>query len=212
MKFKDSIRRQSYIITVVAILLALSIGGASYAFFFQVKSNSNYQVVKTGDLSVTSVVSGASSDEKELLPISDLDAVAVSGTTGYLTATVTVDNDGSLSSTYDLIVDYDLPSGKDLSDMLGQNYIGVAVFKVDGSKTLLTSGTLNSYQLFDDSTTARILLDDQKLAKSGSGASSITYEVRIWVKDTIDSSAIDKLIYLKTNVVSEVDSETELSK
>lgn len=213
MKFKENLKKQSYIITIVAIFLALAIGGVSYAFFFQVKSNSNYQVVKTGDLSVTSSVTGNVDSETELFPLSDSDAT--SGTTGFLSATVSVSNDGSLASLYDLVVDYDLgnlPSGKSSSDLLDQSYVGFAVYSVkSGTSTLLNSGTLGDCSLVSGSTTARKVLANQQLSSSSGGASTITYEIRVWIKDTITNDMVGKLLYLNTSVISEVDSSVELS-
>lgn len=74
MNFKDNIKKQSYVIAISVICLALLVSGTSYALFFQVNTNTNNQVIETGTLSVTYGANSEAISETNLVPMSDEDA------------------------------------------------------------------------------------------------------------------------------------------
>ena len=76
MNYKRNIKKQSYVIAISAILLAIAVAGTSYALFFQVDSNSNNQVVETGSLAVTQVPITKPISETELLARAVTDALS----------------------------------------------------------------------------------------------------------------------------------------
>ena len=52
MKVKDIIKKQTTIIAIAVVLVAMAAMGVSYAVFFDVKKNANNQVITAGTLKV----------------------------------------------------------------------------------------------------------------------------------------------------------------
>ena len=58
MRVKDIIKKQTTIIAIAVVLVAMTAMGASYAIFFDIKKNQDDQVITAGTLKVT--ISGVS--------------------------------------------------------------------------------------------------------------------------------------------------------
>ena len=74
MDYNKSIKKHSVFIAIAVILCVFLLAGTSYALFFQVNTNSENQVIKTGNLEI----SGSNKNKitvKNLEPISDDDAL-----------------------------------------------------------------------------------------------------------------------------------------
>lgn len=206
MNYKRNIKKQSYFIAISAILLAIVISGTSYALFFQVDSNSNNQVVETGSLAVTYGANSQAITDTELVPMTDTDAL--NSTT--LVSTIYVENKGTLPADYSLTIGNDITSfqkreGYSASDeLINHDYIRVAVYR-NGE---MVKGPITLSELeFSDDNASMYKIESGKLDVSGTGGSTITYAIKVWVSSNAPEDIIGDFVYLKVDVTSTVDED-----
>lgn len=213
MNYKQNLKKQSYIIAISAILLAIVISGTSYALFFQVDTNSSNQVVETGNLSVTYGDNSKAITATELVPMTDTDALDSS----TLVSTIYVENKGSLPANYSITIGNDMDSFKARDgystndELLNHNYIRIAVYK--NSEMIIEPKTLSEFTL---STKDNTMTEDNKMYDlySGSlnilstGESTETFAIKVWIASDAPEDIIGDFVYLKVNVISTVDEDT----
>lgn len=206
MNYKQNLKKQSYIIAVSAILLAIVISGTSYALFFQVDTNSSNQVVETGNLSVTYGDNSQAITDTELVPMTDIEALGSS----TLVSTIYVQNEGSLPANYSLTIENDKETFKKdgyseaVDDFLNHDYIRVAVYK--NGEMILEPTTLSDLTLSEENASI-YELHSGSLDVSSTGNSTVTYAIKVWIASDAPVDIIGDFVYLKVNVISIVDED-----
>lgn len=207
MNYKRNIKKQSYIIAISAILLAIVISGTSYALFFQVDTNSSNQVIETGSLSVTYGANSQAITDTELMPMTDTDALESS----TLVSTIYVENKGTLPANYSITIGNDVDSfqareGYSATDeLLNHDYIRVAVYK--NGEMIIEPKTLSDFTLSTDDNTMYNVFSGS-LNVSGTGSSTETFAIKVWIASDAPEEIIGDFVYLKVNVTSTVDEDT----
>lgn len=210
MNFKDNIKKQSYVIAISVICLALLVSGTSYALFFQVNTNTNNQVIETGTLSVTYGANSKAISETNLVPMSDEDAL----TKETLVSTLSVENKGTLPAEYVLRIGNDLNEFNKRTDkndgdkLLSHDYIRIAVYK--NGELILEPTTLSGLSKSKEDENLYDIYSD-KLSQLGSGNNSQTFAIKVWIKSDAPIDIIGDYVYLKVDVSSVVD-ETKASE
>lgn len=204
MNYKHNIKKQSYIIAISAILLALVITGTSYALFFQVDSNSKNQIVETGSLSVTYGANSTAITATELVPMTDTEALESS----TLVSTVYIENKGTLPAEYVIKIGNDVDSfqkrdGYSAEDkLLSHDYIKVAVYQ--NGEMIISPTTLSTLKVAADDNTMYDLFSG-KLNVLTTGESTETFAIKVWVSNEAPEDIIGDFVYLKVDVTSTVD-------
>ncbi len=204
MNYKHNIKKQSYIIAISAILLALVITGTSYALFFQVDSNSKNQIVETGSLSVTYGANSTAITATELVPMTDTEALESS----TLVSTIYVENKGTLPAEYVIKIGNDVDSfqkrdGYSAEDkLLSHDYIKVAVYQ--NGEMIINPTTLSTLKVAADDNTMYDLFSG-KLNVLTTGESTETFAIKVWVSNEAPEDIIGDFVYLKVDVTSTVD-------
>ena len=204
MNYKHNIKKQSFTIAITAILLAIAIGGASYALFFQVDSNSNDRVVTTGKLSVTYGANSQAITATELVPMTDTDALA----TSTLVSTLYIENKGTLPADYNILIGNDMASfttreGYNENDeLLSHDYIRIAVYQ--SGEMIMGPTTLSSLEPSEDDNSLYNIFSG-KLNHLSTGESTETFAIKVWVANEAPESIIGDFVYLKVDVKSTVD-------
>lgn len=206
MNYKHTIKKQSYVIAISAILLAIAVAGTSYALFFQVDSNSNNQVVETGSLAVTYADNSSAISATELLPMADTEAL----NSETLVSTIYVENKGSLPANYVLTIGNDISLFEEefnylpTDEFLNHDYIRIAVYQ--NGEMIIGPKTLSSFEAAEGNN-EMYKLTSGKLDVSSTGNTTVTYAIKVWVSHDAPIDIIGKLIYLKVDVNSTVDEE-----
>lgn len=187
MKVKDIIKKQTTVIAIAVALVAVTVIGVSYAIFFDVKKNSDNQVITAGTLKLT--VAGVSA-----LNVSE----PVDETSGLASSPVsyTVKNtDSNLPASYKIYIYANTANTMDISKIK---------ISTDGNATKgNTAKVLSSITpTFTDSGKTYFQIDSGTLA---AGASGSTKYVRVWIdEDSITSEITGKKVDLNMYIVSEV--------
>lgn len=186
MKVKDVIKKQTTIIAMAVVLVAITVIGVSYAIFFDVKKNANNQVITAGTLKLT--VAGANK-----LTISN----PIDGSLGLASTPVsyTVQNSGNIPARYTIYVYADTDNTLDLSKIkvstdgnstkgnTAKTLSSISSPLVENGKTYypISSGTINA------------------------GVSDTTKYLRVWIdEDSLNTVVTSKKVNLKMYIVSEV--------
>lgn len=187
MKVKDIIKKQTTVIAIAVALVAITVIGVSYAIFFDVKKNTDNQIITAGTLKLT--VTGVSA-----LNVSE----PVDNTTGLKSAPVsyTVKNtDSNLPATYNIYIYANTENTMDISKIKistdGNDSAGSTANALSGITPTFTENGKTYFQI-----------DSGTLA---AGASGSTKYVRVWIdEDSISDEITDKKVDLSMYIVSEV--------
>lgn len=187
MKVKDIIKKQTTIVALAIVLVAIAIIGVSYAIFFDVKTNSNNQVITAGTLRLT--VSGINA--LQLSEPMSTSAGLVSTPVSY-----TVKNtDSNLPAAYSIYIYADSSNTIDLSKIK---------VSLDGnSSSGSTSQVLSSIaDTFTENGHTYFKISSGDLA---AGASGTTNYVRVWVDEDLITDEISEVtVSLSMYIISEV--------
>lgn len=206
MNYKHNLKKQSYIIAITAILLALAVGGTSYALFFQVDTNSSNQVIETGSLSVTYGANSKAITDTELVPMTDTAALESS----TLVSTIYIENKGTLPANYQIKLGNDINSFKAREgystndELLNHDYIRVAVYQ--NGEMIIEPKTLSSFTPAKNNTMYNLY--EGNLNVSGTGDSTETFAIKVWIASDAPEDIIGDFVYLKVDVTSTVDEDT----
>lgn len=204
MNYKAIIKRQSTVIVLAVICLTVVTISASYALFFQVETNSNNQIVTAGTLDVEYGSGSSSIGATELIPMSDDEALS----SYTMTGTIYVENNGTLPAIYEVDLGNDAESFNARSNkadgdkLLSHDYLRIAAYLngtmvVEPTTLSSLSSSLNTegfYKLFDGT-----------LNTTGTGESTMTIVIKVWLDESAPESVIGDYVYLKMNITSEVD-------
>ena len=187
MKVKDIIKKQTTVIAIAVALVAITVIGVSYAIFFDVKKNTDNQVITAGTLKLT--VTGV-----RALNVSE----PLDGTAGLASSPVsyTVKNtDSNLPATYKIYIYANSANTMDISKIK---------ISTDGNATKgSTAKVLSSITpTFTEGGKTYFQIDTGTLA---AGANGTTKYVRVWVdEDSITGEITNKKVDLNMYIVSEV--------
>ena len=180
MKVKDIIKKQTTVIAIAVALVAITVIGVSYAIFFDVKKNTDNQVITAGTLKLT--VAGVSA-----LNVSE----PLDGTAGLASSPVsyTVKNtDSNLPATYKIYIYADTTNTMDLSKI-----------KISTDGNASKGGTITPTLTENGKTYFQI--DTGTLA---AGASGSTKYVRVWVDEDSLVGEVTGKVDLNMYIISEV--------
>lgn len=185
MKVKDIIKKQTTLIAIAVALVAVTAIGVSYAIFFDVKKNSENQVITAGTLKLN--VEGISA-----LNVTE----PVDETTGLASTPVkyTVKNTGNLPAKYFIYI-YD-----DSSNTIDINKLKVSI---DGNESKgSTAKTITSFTPLTEGGKTYYQIGTGNLAANASGT---TQYLRVWLdEDNITEEITNKTVGLSMYIVSEV--------
>lgn len=187
MKVKDIIKKQTTVIAIAVVLVAVTVIGVSYAIFFDVKTNSNNQVITAGTLSLTVSGINALTLDEPMTSSAGLASTPVS---------YTVKNtDSNLPASYSIYIYADSSNGFDLSKIK---------VSLDGNATSgSTAQVLSSIaDVLTENGTTYFKINSGTLA---AGASGSTNYIRVWVdEDLINDEISNTTVSLSMYIVSEV--------
>jgi len=180
MKVKDIIKKQTTIIAIAVVLVAITVIGVSYAIFFDVKKNTTNQVITAGTLQLT---------------IADIKALQVSEpveqAVGLASTPVsyTVKNTGNLPASYHIYIYADNTNTMELSKIK---------ISTDGKTakalTSITPTTIDSKTCYS--------IDSGSIAANTTGT---TKKIRVWVdEDSLTDEITGKVVSLNMYIVTEV--------
>ena len=207
-KLKKILKRDTIIIAISVIFLTTTVIRTTYAYVFSVQSKSTLQQLSSGTLNLTinKTQSGSHAmSTNELYPVDTtlLPTTANSVYTGDF-AKLTLDNLGTVPSHFLVNIGYDaLPTGSTQSDLISFNYLMIGVFSEDDN-AWLNLGTTSSPAYYktisslSPSSTNVYDVFESEIAVSGTK----NYRIYIWLDENTPISEIEKLVYLKVNVLS----------
>lgn len=198
MNYSSTLKKHTIIIAICVICSVLLLAGTSYALFFQVNTNTENQVVKTGKLSVTYGSESKKITDISLYPMSDEDAIEASNTT----SSVAIENTGSLPANYRIKIGKDTEKFEDEApanaEHVSLDNVRVAAFI--GEEQIVAPVTLS---------TLTVSSDDGNMFDLYSGTLAVdgkeTILVKVWLDNQTQETEIGKYLYLKLDVTSEVD-------
>ncbi len=187
MKIKDIIKKQTTVIAIAVVLVAVAAIGVSYAVFFDVKASKDNQVITAGTLRLT--VAGVSA-----LGITEPTSNEIGLASSPVSYTVK-NTDSNLPATYSIYIYADSTNTMDLSKVK---------ISYDGDATKgSTAVVLNSIaDKFTENGVTYYKIKSGDLAAKASGS---TQYLRVWLdEDTFDGDVSDKKLNLNLYIVSEV--------
>ncbi len=196
MDYGKTIKKHGIIILVCVICSVLLVAGTSYALFFQVNTNTENQVVKTGKLAVTYDQDSSKISISRLGRVTDEEALQ----NDLYSSKVKIKNTGSLPANYVLKIGKDIETlehdGGSVNEFVDLDYVKVAAY-------------VNNEQVVAPRTIGSIEPDENGMFNLYNGTiavdGTINVVVKIWLDtDTPDTQA-GKYVYLKLDVNSVVD-------
>lgn len=215
MKKIKNLKSKTKIIMVGVVLFVISSLTFSYSAIFEIKSNTNNQVIKSGDLSVTYGSGSSSVTDLEMLPKSDSD-----GLDGESASVIYIQNDGSLDSLFTITLSYDLEglsqmpnyTEKEKDLLLPFEYLKMAIFEYDTSTSsmelisdVINVGEAPIFKIGETHLDSSLAVFNSNVKRASSGESIRTLAVKIWIKEDLPDNASGHFVYLNVNVESEVD-------
>lgn len=187
MKVKDIIKKQTTVVAIAVVLVAITVIGVSYAIFFDVKTNSENQVITAGTLKLT---------------ISDITALSLNNPIGTSTGLASSPVSYTVKNT-----DSNLPAAYSIYIYANSNNtIEPSKIKVsldgDGTsgKTALVLSSITD--TFTENGTTYYKINSGNLA---AGASGTTNYIRLWVDEDLIADDISSVtVSLNMYIVSEV--------
>ena len=185
---KKILRSEAFISVVVVFVLALGIIGTSYALYMDVDKDTEYQLVKTGDLSISLQDGTDIISLDEVMPLEDSDVI--NGTETPTTYIFSIMNTGTYNALYDIKLE--LLSGNTVS----KEHISFLLCKesCEGKKV----DDVRTLDELED-----MLIHSDKILKGTN--SSDTYIVKVWLNSGYNG---DVARNLKLKVVVEARNES----
>ncbi len=188
MLINQIIKKQIIIFSLIIVIALASIASVSYAIFYTVTSNTDNQVIQTGNLDVT-FGAGGSTISGEILPMTDAQGLAQ---TGY---GITLANQISSPIKYSVTIYNNAPNNFS-GTIVSHEYIKISI---DGNTPIKLNQLPNQNGGVTENTTIYDLYSDA-LAVSG----STNHTVRVWLDDNTPYSEAGKYVYLQIKVTSEM--------
>ncbi len=214
MNYKKVFKRETKMIALAVIGMAIVLIGGSYALFFKVNNNTNNQIVEAGSLVIRydngNVITVNEDDDSNcLLPMSESEGSGDSG----CKFTLSVHNTGTLPMNYQLLIYNDQESIPSDGTFVDHNYIRHSLSKKVSNR--------------NTSDEANIVINDNKLIGSITehnqdnktiletsmihANETIEFTLKLWIDETAPLDVIGQYVYLKLDVSGEVDEDVQIS-
>ena len=186
MNYKDTIKRQSFIIALSVAVMAIILIGSSYALFNNKASSTNAQVVTSGtlvvDYSESTGVTNTGDTNGDVLPSSQSETAAYD---------IKVKNTGNLSMDYKLLIYTGSTNVVSHDDIMVQ---------VD-SETAVKLSSLTKTDSTKSGNDARYILTTASISAAENNNEPInTHNVKVWVDDEAAESIIGQNIQVKVSI------------
>lgn len=186
MKVKDIIKKQTTVIAIAVALVAVTVIGVSYAIFFDVKKNTDNQIITAGTLQFS--VTGVNAlDISE--PIDD-----VTGLSSSPVSYTAKNTDSNLPASYKIYIYADTANTVEINKIKISTDGNVTKGNTAKNLSSITPETINGKSCYK--------IDEGTVAAGNSGT---TKYLRLWIdEDSITGDITNKNIDLKMYYVSEV--------
>ncbi|MBR1749168.1 MAG: hypothetical protein IJ743_05200 [Bacilli bacterium] len=184
LSFKNIFKRETKLATYIISVTTILVLGLSYALFFQVNSNSQNQVVKSGDLAFTYSKDGtvlpdndttlAINDERCFYPMSEADADSLINTCSYQ---FSIQNTGTLKAFYQMFLK------ATESNTANPEHLKVILRESDGT----TFNKMSGYPK-----TVKTINDNEEILLSGDldrNSSILVYNIQIYLDESLADDA-----------------------
>ena len=188
MNYKGVIKRQSFIITVSIISMALVLIGSSFALFRDTQKSTSDQVVQSGTLQISYLGSSNA-------PINNTTIVPSDDSSAY---TIKIENTGSLAMDYDLVI----YTGSD--NQIDHSLIMV---KLDDNVAIPLSSISLRTPATQDVTTPnliRYIITSGTLSESTGNNTNKTHTLKVWIDEEADESIQNSKIQVLAEVQGRV--------
>ena len=193
MNYESIIKRQSFIITVSIIVMAIILIGSSYALFNNTSTSAQNQVVESGtliiDYSASTGVTNTGDENNEIVPESDS---AMASASGY---NINITNTGTLPMSYDLIIYTGNTNGVMHSAIKVQLDSGEVKTLSSLPKTSATSTETNMNNI-------RYVLGSSTVgaANPNNNSDVKNHTIKVWLDEDADESIIGENIQVLVSV------------
>ena len=203
---KKILRSEAFVSVIIVFVLALGIIGTSYALYMDVDTDTNYQLVEVGDLSIGFDNGDNTITLNNILPQEDENAVKSSDNL----FSFYIYNRGAYT------VDYDIKLIAENGNTIDANYINYQICR-DNSENCSSIKTLGTKNEDNTITINNPIISDSLLAKKGTDASnpSAYYFLRIWINNTYKGETSGTIKYKvevsATNARGDINSSNTLA-
>lgn len=218
MNYKKVFKRETKVIAIVVICMAIVVISGSYALFFRVKHNENNQVVQAGGLVITykdgnTIMVDENDDDNCLVPQSDTKGVE-KGCLFRFSITNDTEEGSTLPMKYNLLLYNDQESLNKVNSsgvFVDHKWIHYSLTKqnsksdtpVKVTENPLVVGNRGTYVNDEGVDTGKRILEDESSAIIQSGE-TYEYSLRIWIDVNAPVDIINQYVYLKLDVTGKV--------
>ena len=174
MNYKETIKKQSVIISLSVIVMAIVLIGTSFALFNDTGKSTNTQAVTGGTFNLSYSSSVITTKTGEVMPESESDA------TSY---TLAVSNSGSLDAQYNIVIYTTADNTLEHSNIKVKIDSDPAVTLSSLTKTSATASQTNINNI-------RYILKTPTISASNSAS----HTIKVWVDENAPDSAVGKTI------------------
>ncbi len=197
------IKKNTLVIVLSVVVLALLTVNVTYSYVFSVKSTTNIQKFKAGTLDVTVTSTKMTSS---LMPSTESDYPTAQTSTpkgdSNSYAKLVLKNTGSLDAKFSVSLANDtLPTGKTEAERVNMSYLRVGIYNETIGRWL-TLGDTSSYSSVISNIKTNTDGSYPIISGTINSKATTTYRVYIWLIDTTPTTEISKLVNLKLNVKS----------
>lgn len=203
---KKILRSEAFVSVIIVFVLALGIIGTSYALYMDVDTDTNYQLVEVGDLSIGFDNGDNTITLNNMLPQEDENAIKSSDNL----FSFYIYNRGTYT------IDYDIKLITEEDNTIEANYINYQICR-DNSENCSDIKTLGTKNEDETVNINNPILSDSLLAKKSTDASnpSAYYFLRIWINNTYKGTETGTIKYkvevTATNASGDINSSNTLA-
>ena len=180
MNYKDTIKRQTFIISISVIVMAVILIGTSFALFNDTGKSTTTQTITGGTFNLDYSTSSITTQTGDILPQSESDAPAY---------TLKVKNNGSLDSDFNILI-YTTATNE-----VAHQYIKV---KIDSEETK-TLSSLTKTKATESQSNMNDIKYILKTSSVNHGATK-THTIKVWIDENADETIIGKSIGVDMSV------------
>ena len=196
MNYKDTIKKQSVIISISVIVMSVILIGTSFALFTDRGESATTQVITGGTFNVDYSSSSVTTQTGNIAPTS---------VTGLMPAMLHIENSGNIDAQYQILVytvdDNEVPHEYINALAIDEDEITAAG---ENFESLLIDKALSTYEKTKETQNSTDLNTIQYVVKTGNvnKGSSFNVYVLVWVDEDAPSSIVGKNISVDMKVVS----------
>lgn len=214
MNYKKVFKRETKVIALVVVCMAIVLIGGSYALFFKVNHNSNNQIVEAGSLIIQygngNVITVNEEDESNcLLPVKDDKGASDAG----CKFTLSVHNTGTLPMNYQLLIYNDQDSIPTDGIFVDHNYIKHTLSKKVSNQNTSDESNIIINDKKAIGTIAEQTQDNKTILETSriQPNETIEFTLKIWIDENAPVDIIGQYVYLKLDVSGEVNDDVQIS-